>query len=66
MTADLFGSGDRVSEIVQLSNDLSHGSIPITPEVIDRASSHLKSLEEAAHVILDRIKRTRISNDPLD
>jgi hypothetical protein len=58
-------SDDRISEIVQLSNDLSHGNISITVDVIDQASSHLKPLEEAAHEVLDRIKRTRISNDPL-
>lgn len=74
LVAELFPGGDvpeslaadgRVSEIVQLRNDLSHGNIPITGEVIDQASSHLKLLEEAAYTVLDRIKRARISGNPL-
>jgi hypothetical protein len=55
----------RIGEIMQLRNDLSHGNIPITAEVIDQASSHLKPLEEAAHEVLERTKRVRISNNPL-
>lgn len=74
LVAELFSGGDvpdalsvdeRISDIIKLRNDLSHGNIPITIDVIDQASSHLKALEEAAHGVLDRIKQTRISNDPL-
>lgn len=57
-------SEGRVIEIVQLRNDLSHGNIPITSEVIDQANSHIKPLEEAAHEVLNRIRQTRISNNP--
>ena len=74
LVAELFPGDDvpealsadaRIGEIMQLRNDLSHGNIPITGEVIDQASSHLKPLEEAAHEVLELIKRTRISNNPL-
>jgi hypothetical protein len=39
--------------------------MPITGEVIDQASSHLKPLEKAAFEFLDRIKRARITDNPL-
>jgi len=55
----------RVGEIIQLRNDLSRGNVPVTGDVIDQASGHLKLLEQAAYEILEQIKRTRISNNPL-
>ena len=75
LVAELFPSGDVpeslsadkcVAEIVQLRNDLSHGNLPITGEVIDQANSHLKPLEQAAFEVLERMKRTRLSNNPLE
>jgi len=74
LVAELFPGGDlpeclladkRIAEIVQLRNDLSHGNIPITGDVIDQASEHLKPLEQAAYQVLERLKRSRISNNPL-
>jgi hypothetical protein len=74
LATDLFRDGDvpdslstdkRIGEIIQLRNDLSHGNVPITPEVIDQASGHLKPLEQAACDVLERIKRTRVNNNPL-
>jgi len=53
----------RVGDILQLRNDLSHGNIPITGEVIDQASSQLKPLEQAAFEVLDRIRRTRVARN---
>lgn len=59
-------SADKcIGEIIQLRNDLSHGNVPITGEVIDQASRHLKPLEQAAYEVLERIKRARVSNNPL-
>jgi hypothetical protein len=74
LIAELFQSGDvpeslsadrRLGEIIQLRNDLSHGNIPITGEVIDQASGHLRPLEQAAFEVLERIKRSRVSNNPV-
>lgn len=75
LVSDLFPNGDvpealsadkRVGEIIQLRNDLSRGNVPITVDVIDQASSHLKPLEQAAYEVMQRIKRTRLSNDGTD
>lgn len=74
LVAELFPDADvpealasegRVNEIVQLRNDLSHGNISITGEVIEQASLYIKPLEEAAHQVLDRIRLMRISDNPL-
>ena len=56
----------RIGEIIQLRNDLSHGNVPITGEVIDQASGHLKPLEQAAYEVLERIKRIRVGGNPLE
>lgn len=70
LAADLFVVGDapealadekRIAEVVELRNNLSHGNIPITGEVIDQAHSQLKVLEEAAFEVLDRIRRSRVA-----
>lgn len=74
LVAELFPGDDvpeplsadkRIGEIIQLRNDLSHGNVPITGEVIDQASGYLKPLEQAAYEVLERIKRARVSNNPL-
>lgn len=73
LVADLFQGVDvpeslstdkRIGEILQLRNNLSHGNVPITGEVIDQASGHLKPLEQAAYEVLQRIKQSRVSNNP--
>jgi hypothetical protein len=46
-----------VSEVVKLRNDLSHGNVPITLEVIDLATSHLKPLEQAAFLVLQGVRQ---------
>ena len=75
LVAELFSSSDvpeslsadkRVAEIIRLRNDLSHGNLPITGELIDQASSHLKPLEQAAFEVLERMRRTRLCNNPLE
>jgi hypothetical protein len=75
LVAELFPAGDvpeslseakRVGEIIQLRNDLSHGKVPITGDVIDQASGHLKPLEQAAYEVLERLRRFRVSNNPLE
>src|ERR1022692_1943294 len=74
LVAELFPEGDvpeslsadkRIGEIIQLRNELSHGNVPITGEVIDQASGHLQALEQAAYEVLERFKRTRVSCGPL-
>lgn len=74
LVAELFSGNDvpeslsadkRIGEIIQLRNDLSHGNVPITGEVIDQANGHLKPLEQAAYEVLERLKRIRVSNNPL-
>lgn len=47
----------QVSEIIKLRNDLSHGNVPITLEVIDDATSRLKLLEETAFLVLQRVRQ---------
>lgn len=53
---DIFQCPETVPEIVRLRNDLSHGNIPITLEVIDLAASHLKSLEQTAFLMLEGVR----------
>jgi len=50
-----------VNEIVKLRNDLSHGNVPITLEVIDAATSRLKALEHAAFSVLDRVRELKLA-----
>jgi hypothetical protein len=66
LTHDLFSDSSApnilrdqkmVSDIIQLRNDLSHGNIPITLEVIDAATSRLKPLEHAAFLVLHGIRQ---------
>ncbi len=52
-----------ISQIVKLRNDLSHGNIPITLEVIDAATNHLKSLEDAAFAVLQRVRLAKLVSD---
>lgn len=74
LASELFAEGgmpetlsdaERVGDIIELRNDLSHGNIPITGEVIEQAARHLNPLEEAAYAVLNRIRRDRISDNPL-
>jgi len=74
LVAELFPGDDvpeslsadrRVAEIIQILNDLSHGNVPITGDVIDRASGHLKPLEQAAYEVLERLRRSRFSDSPV-
>jgi hypothetical protein len=72
LTSDLFSEGDspellrddaRVRDVVKLRNDISHGNVPITVEMIDTASDELEALEEAAFAVLDRIRRNMFQNE---
>lgn len=54
---DVLRDPQVVSEIVKLRNDLSHGNVPITLEVIDAATSRLKSLEQAAFYVLQGVRQ---------
>ena len=74
LAAELFPNGDTpeclsdprcVDEIVKLRNDLSHGNVPITGDVIDLAAGYLKPLEQAAYEVLTRLRQTRVSDNPL-
>ena len=72
LAADLFSesvkpevlSNDKtVGDIIKLRNDLSHGNMPITLEVIDQANSYLKPLEAAAFGVLNQIKQSRLKDE---
>lgn len=72
LTNDLFSGGKtpellrdeaRVRRIVTLRNDISHGNVPITVDMIDTASDELEALEEAAFAVLDRIRRTMFRDE---
>ena len=74
LVVDLFSSGevptcisssDRISKIVNLRNDLSHGNIPITSDVIDQASGHLEPLKKAAWEVLKQLRLKQIGIDPM-
>lgn len=54
-----------ISAIIKLRNDLSHGNLPITGDVIEQAGGYLKPLEEAAYAVLERIREAKITNNPL-
>ena len=69
LTTDLFEIGsipellqdeDRVKSIITLRNNISHGNVPITIDMIETASEELEALEEAAFAVLDRMRRTKI------
>lgn len=69
LTADLFVLGsapellkddERVKSVVKLRNDISHGNVPITLDMIDLASEELEALEEAAFAVLDQMRRTKL------
>jgi hypothetical protein len=72
LTADLFSSGGtpallqdaaRVKRVIDLRNDISHGNVPITVDMIDTASDELEALEEAAFAVLDRIRRNMFQHE---
>lgn len=65
LTSDLFDmtaipsllrDDKALAEIRRLRNNLSHGNIPITPEVIDQATEYLKPLEHAAFEVLQAVR----------
>jgi hypothetical protein len=67
---DLFADGSApeilsdpsiVTKIKRLRDDLSHGNIPITLEVIDDATSYLKPLEDAAFKVLHGIRSQKLA-----
>ncbi|MFY7877008.1 MAG: hypothetical protein ACOVQM_16255, partial [Pirellula sp.] len=67
---DLFSDGSApeilsdpsiVTKIKRLRDDLSHGNIPITLEVIDDATSYLKPLEDAAFKVLHGIRSQKLA-----
>lgn len=69
LVAELFSDGDApeiltdsktVGNIKRLRDDLSHGNLPITLEVIDSATTHLKSLEHAAFSVLQGVKNRKL------
>jgi len=51
--------------IVQLRNDLSHGNIPITVEVVETAHGYSRPLESAAFSVLHRVKNKYLVDDRL-
>ncbi len=59
----ILADSDTLTQIVKLRNDLSHGNIPLTLEVIDTATSFLKPLEEAAFSVLSRIRISQLQCD---
>lgn len=56
----ILASSETVTQIVKLRNDLSHGNVPLTLEVIDTATGYLKPLEEAAFSVLSRIRQLKL------
>ena len=57
---EVFADPDAISQIVKLRNDLSHGNIPITPEIIDTATSYLEPLEDAAFAVLNKVRLSKL------
>jgi hypothetical protein len=72
LTMDLF-EGDavpellqdeaRVKKVIDLRNNISHGKVPISMDMIDMASGELEPLEEASFVVLSRIRQTKLKFD---
>jgi len=60
MAPEVLRDCQAVSEIVTLRNDLSHGNVPITLDVIDAATARLKPLEHAAFSVLERIRNLKL------
>ena len=64
LLADLFPSGglpalgdeELVNRFYKLRNDLSHGNVPITVELIDQATSYVQPMADAAYAVLDAIR----------
>ncbi|WP_145204849.1 hypothetical protein [Thalassoglobus polymorphus] len=51
---------ETVSKIVKLRNDISHGNVPITLDIIDTASEFISPLEAVAYEILARLRDTEL------
>ena len=69
LISDLFSDGSipellrdeaRVKRVVTLRNDISHGNVPITVDMIDTASEELEALEEAAFAVLSNIRLSKL------
>jgi hypothetical protein len=68
LLTDLFPSGSPpvLSDEKQrnlchkLRNDLSHGNVPITVELIDQVTSYVQPLEDAAYAVLDAIRQNKL------
>lgn len=56
----ILADSETVSQMKKLRDDLSHGNIPLTLEVIDTATGFLKPLEEAAFSVLNRIRHLKL------
>ncbi len=72
LTTDLFEAGEtpnllkdaaRVKRVIDMRNDISHGNVPISMDMIDTASEELEALEAAAFAVLDRMRRTKLAFD---
>lgn len=70
LTSDLFEhesapkllqDAERVRQVVQLRNDISHGNKPITVDMIDAASDELEFMEEAAFAVLTRVRQQKLT-----
>jgi hypothetical protein len=60
---EMLKDSDRVKRVVELRNNISHGNVPITLDMIDLASEELEALEEAAFAVLDQMRRTKLEID---
>lgn len=69
LTKDLFSGDDapvllsddeRVKRVVKLRNDISHGNLPITPDMIENANQELSALEQAAFSVLEQTRKTKL------
>jgi hypothetical protein len=64
---EILSDGASLKRIKSLRDDLSHGNIPITLEVIDEASRYAMPLEQAAFHVLQEIRLRRLDcADPLE
>ncbi len=58
---------DHVQRIVKLRNDISHGNVAITVELIDAASEYLDELENAAYAVLAHLReKVLTTNFPIN
>jgi hypothetical protein len=68
LLADLFPSGappvlddkEKVDRLFELRNDLSHGNVPITVELIEQATSYVQPMADAAYAVLDTMRHKKL------